>query len=335
MQEKQKQKSSADIITKAFGGRNGENIIDFRDGLIPTRTEHYARIHESGGEAGVIPSRIKLYLSKKGAFTLHVNLEPEVLFVWYEICKRNLGQTVIPLIETEGSGRNAVTKPSVICDVFQSILATGINAHSANLYLKNLTYALAALSESRLGVLAKLVSGVTLPNDPECLKQEGVSLKRVRKGMVLRTVGQKEQMIAEPAVSVNTRVDYEKIITKFPGQRVNPNTFVKGTNLTIRHQCIKPGADPALSSYPWYIGLQEFEAKPSGRGQGYDMKSMRNQRQLYINLGEEDMFRMMRAVTRYIELWEIAYGVPTLKNGRAMLEQERKNRNQENNFRRN
>lgn len=90
--------SSYGIIAKT-NGRN--KVLDFRDGLVLAYPDDYAMIHGKGGKNHAPTSVIKIaicdYSSGTGdkSTTLFANITPDVCEQIFEVCKRNVGTTVV------------------------------------------------------------------------------------------------------------------------------------------------------------------------------------------------------------------------------------------------
>ena len=82
------------------------------------------------------------------------------------------------------------------------------------------------------------------------------------------------------------------------------------------------------SRYPWYFQVDQFRAKekksPNGTLQ-YEGSTVKDKVSAFINISDDDALKLFHRVNRFVELWEIAYGIPLIKEGGKMLDAERGN----------
>ncbi len=84
--------------------------------------------------------------------------------------------------------------------------------------------------------------------------------------------------------------------------------------------------DGQVSTYPWFIKITNGYAPVVTQNTGattYDAKKMQVKAEEYINVNDNDMFRMMLRVVRYIETWENTRCIPLLQNGLQKRAEER------------
>ena len=78
--------------------------------------------------------------------------------------------------------------------------------------------------------------------------------------------------------------------------------------------------------YPWVQKITNGDAKVIEQATGattFDGKSMRNKVEVFIQVSDRDMYRMMYRVTRFIETWENAMCIPVIIEGENKKEAER------------
>lgn len=111
-------------------------------------------------------------------------------------------------------------------------------------------------------------------------------------------------------------------------ERVNTyresNGFVPVSSLQITRSGIRNSGE--LSKLPWYVNIANFMARPSPQQNGttsYIPASIQDKREVFINLSDEDMFRCMIRVTRFVEMWEQTACQNIMQNGLEMREAQR------------
>lgn len=322
---------STPVICKAFTA-NGLKIIDFREALQIADVNHYAEIHHSGdrkqgGGKSTYPSRIQIYLVNKSgsdgqrSVTVHASIAPELTFLWLKICEQNFGSTVIPLMqekkEKQPNGRWGYTRwPTQFGTHFQ-------DTKSANKLVKGLSYAALIFLKNRMQTLGGWLKGTTAPGDYNDYTAEGQALKK----MAASILGKQENAIQDESESylfkVESKTDYEYTQYRVQSKSKKNGGYVPVTVLTVKHLTFRSGQsdDKAkFSQSPWYIKIQQFDALPKEKANGtvsYIPNSVQNKQEADINLSDEEFFIMMKKVTRFIDLWEIAYGVVLVKEGAA------------------
>lgn len=84
-------------------------------------------------------------------------------------------------------------------------------------------------------------------------------------------------------------------------------------------------------NYPWQIKVENgvgVADKTENGGTKIKQGTYRKENEVFVNLNDMDMYKQFCAVGDYINLWEMAYGIPVIKKGKAKLESayaERKN----------
>ena len=76
---------------------------------------------------------------------------------------------------------------------------------------------------------------------------------------------------------------------------------------------------------PWIVSISNFEAFPNQQKNGttsYQSSSKRNETSLFIQVSDDDMWRCLYAVSHFISVWEMAYGIPLAQSGIAAYEQQ-------------
>ena len=99
--------------------------------------------------------------------------------------------------------------------------------------------------------------------------------------------------------------------------------FVKVSVLSIQRKQFNSKNEVMKS--PWIVSISNFEAFPNQQKNGttsYQSSSKRNEINLFIQVSDDDMWRCLYAVSHFISVWEMAYGIPLVQSGIAAYEQQ-------------
>lgn len=92
------------------------------------------------------------------------------------------------------------------------------------------------------------------------------------------------------------------------------NGYAPVSKITINYSPVMNGRE---SRYPWYIGIENFDAPIAKKANGastHNSKAAINKRNTFINLSADDFASVMESITSYIRVWENAQTVPTVRN---------------------
>lgn len=293
--------SSYGIIAKT-NGRN--KVLDFRDGLVLAYPDDYAMIHGKGGKNHASTSVIKIaicdYSSGTGdkSTTLFANITPDVCEQIFEVCKRNVGTTVVD---------NQML-------IFQEIRA----ANKKLLKTADMNF---NILNNVLGVLERLEKAESVPALPVIA---GALSKRLGKT--------KEKVMAvvdepglPPSMAMARHADFSHMQDRVHAQKTNSQGYAPLQRLNIFHTTYRK--DGQLGNYPWTIKITNAYAKVRVQATGattYDASTMRDVKEVFIQVSDADMFRMMSRVTSFIHAWEVAMGADLIRAGEAAREEVRK-----------
>lgn len=109
-------------------------------------------------------------------------------------------------------------------------------------------------------------------------------------------------------------------------ERVNPYSktndgFVRVSVLSIQRKQFN-ARNEAMKS-PWSVNISNFEAAPNEQKNGttsYRSNTKRNEVNLFIQVSDDDMWRCCYAVSHFISVWEMTYGMALVQNGIATYE---------------
>lgn len=271
-------------------------VIDFRDGLVPTLPTHYASIHQQGGSKNsegrqTYSSVIKIYLCDfsrgkgENSVTVNVNIDPTLPYEWLEVCKKSVGSHF-------------------------SLAGDSISEIKQNLTLAG------GMAKATYTLLNRLITGVAdvirgtqaRENLPYMV---GASMKESRKTFVEAQKQKKENVL-----SISHGIDYMYTQDKVNIYKKGQDGFAPVSRLTVARQSFRSDGDASL--YPWIFKIINGEAVVLVKDTGattFQSNTMRNSKEAYIYLSDRDMFRMMTRITHFIDVWEIAFGIPVISNG--------------------
>lgn len=281
------------VITSANGK---SQVIDFRDGLVPTLPMHYASIHQQGGKKHsdgqqTYPSVIKIYMcdfsrgTGENSITVTTNIDPTLPYEWLEVCKRNVGSH----LSLAGDSVSAMK---------QNLVAAGNVAKSVHMLLNGL-----------ISGVADIIRGKE-PRE-NAIYLIGSTMKTARTALVEQQAQQTEKML-----NVSNGLDYSYVQDKVNVYKQGTDGFAPVSRLTVTRQSFRPDGSTAM--YPWVFKIINGEAMVSVKNTGattFQANTMRKSKEAFIRLSDRDMFRMMVRVTHFIDAWEIAYGIPVICNG--------------------
>lgn len=304
----------SDIIARIDGNHK---IVDFRDGLTLADEQNYARMQGTGGRDAIPNSVVKIYLcdytSGTGdqSRTLRANISPDVASEFFDVCRQNLGMYSIP--NTIGEGKK-------------------IRAFSSR--ITRLMSALEYLMSGTLVLLANLVRGKISSDSKDLAAQFGSVFKGARFQLVNNSgngyTALPEQSAPTDALAnectwvIPRMVDYSYSQDKVDVYHQEPDGFAPVSRLQVFH--IGMRKDGTMSNYPWTIkitnGSAHVTVKPNG-ATAFDGKSMRNVEEAFIQISNRDFYKAMYRVNRFIDKWDCLYGLPLIKKGEELKEQER------------
>lgn len=232
------------------------------------------------------------------SITVSANIDPTLCYEWLEICKRNVGSTTLPLYEqSQGELQpnhlgKLLNEVSLIHKVSESmaVLMRGMLTHFAGLVRKE------------------------IPNsEVERQKSIGAKLKNaVREAS-------KASSFEGTSVKLSPRVDYSYVQDKVNVYRSGNDGYAPVTRLVVMRKSFRQNGEDSM--YPWTVKITNGEAVMKERSNGattFQADTLRNKKEVYINLSDRDVFRMMIRVTRFIEVWETAYCIPIINAGQQM-----------------
>lgn len=300
------------VITKCNGK---DKVVDFRDKLSRSLPDEYAMMHQSGGKKNggkTFPSVIEMVICDftKGtgdkSVTCSVNIDPTMFDEWLTVCRCNVGTMAVPLIGRVAKDAQkpweTVLAPNAVNGLMKSIHRTA-----------SVAKAYGSLLSKSVSIVAKAVKGA---EKKDILMAVGTVLKEARTAIADADVG--------TALKFPNRMDYQYAMSKVNTYKKGTDGFAPVSMLTVTHDSVRQDGD--LAMYPWVLKITNGEAKVIEQATGattFDGKSMRNKVEVFIQVSDRDMYRMMYRVTRFIETWENAMCIPVIIEGENKKEAER------------
>ena len=300
------------VITKCNGK---DKVVDFRDKLSRSLPDEYAMMHQSGGKKNggkTFPSVIEMVICDftKGtgdkSVTCSVNIDPTMFDEWLTVCRCNVGTMAVPLIGRVAKDAQkpweTVLAPNAVNGLMKSIHRTA-----------SVAKAYGSLLSKSVSIVAKAVKGA---EKKDILMAAGTVLKEARTAIADADVG--------TALKFPNRMDYQYAMSKVNTYKKGTDGFAPVSMLTVTHDSVRQDGD--LAMYPWVLKITNGEAKVIEQATGattFDGKSMRNKVEVFIQVSDRDMYRMMYRVTRFIETWENAMCIPVIIEGENKKEAER------------
>lgn len=288
------------IIAKT-NGRN--KVIDFRDGLVLAYPEDYAMIHGKGGKDHAPTSVIKIAIcdyssgTGDGSTTLFANITPDVCEQIFEVCKRNVGTTVI----------------DDKLFIFQELRAANKKL------LKSADMQFNILSNV-MSVLGRIGKAETAP----ALTAVATGLNNLLGKTRDKVMVSAEEPARSPCMTMASHMDFNHTQDRVHIQKKNASGFAPVQRLNIFHTTYRK--DGQLGNYPWTIKITNAMAKVRVQATGattYDSSSMKDMKEVFIQVSDADMFRMMSQVNRFIRVWEYVMAADLVRAGEAAREKER------------
>lgn len=298
-QPEQNPPSLNNAIAKVHGK---DKVLSFHDALIPALPQDYAHIHGYGGKKHAPVSGIKLQLcdytngTGEKSVTAAVNLEPTMFARMAHIAESNMGEYMAPM---EGIWDTAVKAEQLQRSVLGTISAI----------IRGSVKVIAAAVKKETALDAGL--GRLLADSKEGLKAPGP--KTDENGNVLPP-----EMLQIPL----TR-DYLYTQTRVNSYKVDQQGFCPVSVLSIQRQGWYKGQ---ARKNPWTIKVSNFEAmmKQSEKGTtSYERNSVRNKKDVYIQISDDDFYKACCAVDRFVRVWEMAVGPAAVKRALKEKEEER------------
>lgn len=315
------QTDRSDIIAKAAAKNK---FLDFRPNLVLAHEKDYAMIHGIGGSQHALRSTIKCLITDYGvkpSVVVSANISPELPSYILEVCRKNVG--LLGAVPATTNKRASMISPlqamAAAPQLGQHLLvAAGLSNQPcvavATTFLQNLESEEEVPEVKALLDLARKIPA--LPDDGS--------------GNIF--VPLPVSMINQIADSFSAGAAADSSATKGKGgddfqyrqERVNSyrkeNNLCPVSILTISRVGIRKTGE--VSKLPWTVKIENFKAPSVERGgmTSYNGRGIVDKREAFVALTDFDMYRCLYRVERFIELWEMAYGIPLLTKGLAAKE---------------
>jgi len=291
-------------------------FIDFNDNLILAKVNDYANIHGVGGKDHAPNSTINVVIcdyskiekdangeSKSGTTTVSANVAPYIFEEILEICKKN------------------VVSPNSL------VLTTAMNLWTDIGNKVNQVHT----NVRKLGGLFELTANKCMLACGHAIKKGSNPLMEFGKGLKelkAEIHNFNEKPFGETSLnSAATKLDlsYDWVYTQ---DKVNvyraKNGMVPVSVVSITYAGYRPNGE--TSKLPWTVKVTNFDAPMTSNANGtssYDGRQTINKKEAFIYLSNNDMWRCASQVCHYVDKWEMAYGIPLIKEGRKKMEEEK------------
>lgn len=275
------------IITKV----NGNNkVIDFRDFLVPSGEENYAMLHGIGGKKYACNSTIRVticdFSKGKGdnSVTVYASLSPETVELLYNVAK-------------------AAAVPS---NADTDITITDARLKSAQ------------SARDQLSAIYRIVNQA---------KKSGSSVNADDLLKRLKGAGQAAASVLDSAKT--EKQSYGPKYT-YSSDKVIPYTEDKNGMAVFRRISISRNgvrSDGTIARYPWTVKISSGRARLIKGANGscsFDSKSCEGVKEAFINIKDEDMFKLLSKSVHYISVWENAMCLRQVVNGVNAVTQARR-----------
>lgn len=306
---------TSDLIAKAA---SKGKFLDFRNNLVAAHANEYAMIHGIGGKQHAPRSTIKMFITdysvQNNTKTVSANIQPELA-----ACLLNACQNALVGSGASKSGGMYQEAASAVAQMRrETVLPSGSPINPS--------------AEPVLAVPAESVDKLSgLPMPPAALQLAAMldPITLPANGPTVY-VGVRKRIVELLAQALSTAGQASAADFSYSQDRVNPykeeNGLCPVSTLSITRSGLRK--DGSVSQMPWYVCIKNFQAKPVKQANGmtsYNGSSVQNQKEAFILVSDFDMYRCVYRVTRFIELWEMAVGIPLIKTGLKQKELERSN----------
>jgi hypothetical protein len=276
-----------------------DKFLDFRDALTIAYLEDYAMIQGIGGKNHAPNSGIRLLIQdntgKSAVPTANAIVPCYVINQMFEVCRENLC--------APKSDKASRTQPKAVRVTGMEAMQTSINTIGT---------ALATLFGGSMAAAANIIRNKGSEAGP--LADFGGAIK---KAYTVFTQAPQAVVPSSPYTEFAYHQDRVNIYKK------DAEGFCPVNSCDIKRTQYRN--DGQISDNPWSIIISTYEAKAVEHDNGTfspDMKSMRGQSRLFVQISDQEMWRCVYAVERFIRLWEITYGTQLIKAGIAAKEKQ-------------
>lgn len=306
------QDGPSDIIVKAAAKNK---FLDFRNNLILADKKDFAMIHGIGGAQHASRSTIKCLItdySVKPSVVVAANIGPEFPAYVLELCKRNVGLSGATAAgpnkrETLASQLTAVASlPPLGTDYVPQNLANQPCVAMTSTFLQDLESEASVSEVKALLDLAKQVPA--LPSDGSGNVFIPLPVAMIQSIITSFSAGSGSPKGGE---------DFQYRQERVNSYRKEANGLCPVNILTINRVGIRKTGE--VSKLPWTVKIENFKAPAVERGSmtSYNSRGIVEKKEAFVSLSDYDMFRCMYRVERFIELWEMTYGIPLVRQGVA------------------
>lgn len=308
------QRVSDTIAQAAVRGK----FLDFRNNLQLANPNDYAMLHGAGGAKHATKSTITLLITDysagaNGTITVRTNVAPELIPYLLEVCKQNVSvasTTTRPMV------------PACVQKVRQLCMGTALPPNNGVVYVACPVSDLQALPgldgfTSKGQEVYGRLQQAALPLPPDT---SGAAFVAVPKDGLLEL----EKAIVPSDTDASQKVG--GVNFSYRQERVNvykqENGLVPVSVLSISREGTRKSGE--VSRLPWTVKITQFMAPPLPQKNGttaYNSQGKQQVTEAFVSLSDFDMFRCLHRVERFIEVWEVTYGMGLICDGMKRKEE--------------
>lgn len=312
------QDGPSDIIAKA-AVRN--KFLDFRNNLIPAYANDYAMVHGIGGKDHASRSTIKCLITDYGvkpSLVVSANINPELAPYILTVCEKNVGllgatpasphqgkKVLMPQLQQIANGNPLPA--NILPPTMQNQKCIAISAN----FLQEME---SEASEQAVSAILNLARQVpALPDDGSHTVFVPIPVTMVQQVISIFAEATAEAAAAPSAGGTDFQYRQERVNVYKKENGLCPVSI-----LTINRVGLRKGGE--VSRLPWTVKIENFMAPAVEQQNGttsYNSRGIQQKREAFVSLSDMDMYRCLYRVTRFIELWEMSFGIPLIKQGVA------------------
>jgi hypothetical protein len=258
-----------------------EKILDLRDNLVLANPVHYAMMHGVGGKGFAANSTIKLFITDYSKGT--------------------------------GEGKSVSADYNIepfIIDQILDVCKAVQGAHHIPMPVSTNEISGALNSARKILQSGTKVDG---QDDKITISQSDlVSLGKSIAALLDETnaFNEKVMRLTKP------NVDYTRNQVKVNSYAVDSNGFAPCSSLYIARKGVR--TDGQVSILPWTVKISNFRAVSIVHKNGtttFDKKTSKDLREVFINVSDDDMYRICYRGSKFIETWDNSNCIPLIRKG--------------------
>lgn len=282
-----------------------DKFLDFRNALTLAYLEDYAMIQGVGGKHHAPNSGIRLLIQdntgKAETPTADSIIPCYILNQMFEVCKENI------CAPQDARAQN------------KAVRVTGMEAMQSS--INTIGTAMATLLSGSISAAANIIKKKGSEAGP--LADFGSAFKNAY-GVF--------SAAPNAVVPSSPYTDYSYHQDRVNTYKIDAEGFCPVSSCDIRRTQYRQ--DGQISKNPWSVVITNFEAKAIKHDNGTyspDMRSVRKSSKLFVQISDQEMWRCLYAVDRFVRIWDMTYGSQLVKAGITEQEKQAVSFRQQNN----